>query len=116
MAGCTNCLPVNKSNSHLNSKETIAAVNHWRCDGFPLYGQDLIKSLTITNSVKPVQSRYTGQGYVNCLNTSLDSPVEEVSVWRPWQLQWTGTCQHLDMFCSSPSYCLSVFHSQRGLE
>merc|ERR1719318_1608485 len=67
---------------HPSSIETIAAVNHWRCDGFPLYGQDLIKSLTITSSVRPVQSRYRGQGYVNCLNTSLDSPVEEVSRWR----------------------------------
>ena len=36
-----------KSSSHLKSLgalhpesiETIAAVNHWRCDGFPLYGQ-----------------------------------------------------------------------------
>merc|ERR1719318_1883447 len=67
---------------HPSSIETIAAVNHWRCDGFPLYGQDLIKSLTITSSVRPVQSRFRGQGYVNCLNTSLDSPVEEVSRWR----------------------------------
>ena len=24
---------------HTESLETIAAVNHWRCDGFPLYGQ-----------------------------------------------------------------------------
>jgi len=67
---------------HPESIETIAAVNRWRCDGFPLYGQDLIKSLTITNSVRPVQSRYRGQGYVNCLNASLDSPVEEVARWK----------------------------------
>jgi len=67
---------------HPESLDTIAAVNHWRCDGFPLYGQDLVRSLTITNSVRPVQSRYRGQGYVNCLNTSLDSPVEEVARWR----------------------------------
>ena len=24
---------------HPESLETIASVNHWRCDGFPLYGQ-----------------------------------------------------------------------------
>ena len=24
---------------HPESLDTIAAVNHWRCDGFPLYGQ-----------------------------------------------------------------------------
>ena len=24
---------------HEDSLDTIASVNHWRCDGFPLYGQ-----------------------------------------------------------------------------
>ena len=52
---------------HPESLETIASVNHWRCDGFPLYGQDLIKSLEIICTTRPVQSRFRGQGYVNCL-------------------------------------------------
>jgi len=67
---------------HPESLETIAAINQWRCSGFPLYGQDLIKSLTITHSVRPVQSRYRGQGYVHCLNTEQDSMVEEVDRWK----------------------------------
>ena len=52
---------------HPESLQTIASVNHWRCDGFPLYGQDLIKSLEIICTTRPVQSRFRGQGYVNCL-------------------------------------------------
>ena len=32
--------------------------------------QDLVRSLTITNSTKPLRSRFTGQGFVNCLNTT----------------------------------------------
>ena len=52
---------------HPESLETIASVNRWRCDGFPLYGRDLIKSLEIICTTRPVQSRFRGQGYVNCL-------------------------------------------------
>ena len=44
--------------------------------------QDLIKSLTITHSVRPVQSRYRGQGYVHCLNSNQDTMVEEVDRWK----------------------------------
>ena len=39
----TNLQPENSSPTsgafHPESLETIASVNHWRCDGFPLYGQ-----------------------------------------------------------------------------
>jgi E1A-binding protein p400 len=67
---------------HSESLDTIAAVNHWRCSGFPLYGQDLVKSLTITHSIRPVQSRYRGQGYISCLNTGHSTTVEEVDRWK----------------------------------
>jgi len=46
--------------------KSIAEINQWRCSGFPLYGQDLIQSLTITNSIRPARSRFCGQGYINC--------------------------------------------------
>ena len=32
--------------------------------------------------MRPVQSRYRGQGYVHCLNTEQDSMVEEVDRWK----------------------------------
>ena len=32
-----------------------------------------MKSLTITNTIKPLRSRFRGQGYVNCLNAEIDS-------------------------------------------
>ena len=68
---------------HPDSVATIAAVNRWRCDGFPLYGQDLIRSLTITGSVRPTRSRFCGQGYVNCLSAeALSEGVDRVGVWK----------------------------------
>ena len=42
---------------HPESLETIASVNHWRCDGFPLYGQVMMapflemKSLHLLNEI-----------------------------------------------------------------
>ena len=36
----TNLQPETSSGAfHPESLETIASMNHWRCDGFPLYGQ-----------------------------------------------------------------------------
>ena len=68
---------------HPDSVGTIAAVNRWRCDGFPLYGQDLIRSLTITGSVRPTRSRFCGQGYVNCLTAEAPREgVDRVGVWK----------------------------------
>ena len=58
---------------HEESLQTVAAVNRWRCDGFPLYGQDLVRSLTLTR-----HSRHRGQGWLHCLQaagtTHLPSP------------------------------------------
>ena len=68
---------------HPESVGTIAAVNRWRCDGFPLYGQDLIRSLTITGSVRPTRSRFCGQGYVNCMTAEAPREgVDRVGVWK----------------------------------
>ena len=42
---------------HEDSLDTIASVNHWRCDGFPLYGQVMMtlflemKSLHLLNEI-----------------------------------------------------------------
>ena len=68
---------------HPESVDTIAAVNRWRCDGFPLYGTDLIRSLTVTTSVRPTRSRFRGQGYVNCLAAAAPRDGgEQQGVWR----------------------------------
>ena len=42
--------------------------------------QDLVRSLTITNTVKPLRSRFRGQGHVNCLNTGAGA--EQQQDWR----------------------------------
>jgi len=78
---------------HQDSIDTIAAVNHWRCDGFPLYGKDLVKSLTITNNLRPVKSRFRGQGYVNCLNT------EDFSSNSSSDADWRYSTRFLDSLC-----------------
>ena len=68
---------------HPESVDTIAAVNRWRCDGFPLYGTDLIRSLTVTTSVRPTRSRFRGQGHVNCLAAAAHrAGGEQEGVWR----------------------------------
>ena len=62
--------------------KSIAEINHWRCSGFPLYGQDLIQSLEVTSSVRPARSRFCGQGYINCLTAPLGTDRLEPDDWR----------------------------------
>ncbi len=53
---------------HPESLRVIARFNDRRCKGLPLYGEDLITSLTVVNSARPARTRFGGMGYVNCLN------------------------------------------------
>lgn len=48
--------------SHWNFKLALNFINK-----IFLFFQDLIRSLEITNSVRPARSRFCGQGYINCL-------------------------------------------------
>jgi E1A-binding protein p400 len=73
---------------HADSVETIAAVNRWRCDGYPLYGKDLIRSLTVTSSARPARSRFCGQGHVNCLVA--EGPAEGCEREGVWQHRTQG--------------------------
>ena len=36
---------------HPESLEFIAAVNHWKCDGFPLYGQVIFQHTCMINNL-----------------------------------------------------------------
>ena len=40
-----------------------------------------MRSLTITNTVKPLRSRFRGQGHVNCLNTGAEAE-QQLQDWR----------------------------------
>ena len=46
------------------------------------YFQDLIRSLEITNSARPARSRFSGQGFINCLLALSGAPRLEKDDWR----------------------------------
>ena len=52
-----------------------------------------MKSLTITNNLRPVKSRFRGQGYVNCLNT------EDFSSNSSSDADWRYSTRFLDSLC-----------------
>ena len=62
---------------HPESLRVVARFNERRCKGLPLYGEDLITSLTVVNSARPARTRFGGMGYVNCLNASSTSAAQQ---------------------------------------
>ena len=63
-----------------------------------------MKSLTITNTIKPLRSRFRGQGYVNCLNAGDDS-FTRMSSDIPRD-DWRYATSSLVHLCSVSDKCL----------
>ena len=55
-----------------------------------------MKSLTITNTIKPLRSRFRGQGHVNCLNAREEIPRDD----------WRYATSSLGQICSVSDQCL----------
>lgn len=53
---------------HPESLSVIARFNERRCRGMPLYGQDLICSLTVVESAKPTRGQRRVNGWSSCLS------------------------------------------------
>ena len=72
--------------------------------------KDLVKSLTITNTIKPLRSRFRGQGYVNCLNAREDSlprlSPEDPSHGDIPRDDWRYSTSALGLMCRVSNECL----------
>ena len=55
-----------------------------------------MKSLTITNSLRPLRSRFRGQGYVNCLNNADTCETPSSDTWRYSTSTLTNMCRVSD--------------------